>query len=187
MLIQDMTREMSVGLLKRTRVGRLGCAESAQPYVVPLSFAYRREFLYGFATIGRKIEWMRANPAGLRGSRRDCQLPRMATVVIFGRYQELPNAPGFPCNAHGRARPNWLRPRCGGIQATSRPCTRAKNGRSSRYIFGFQSARFPATKACLPPSALTRSTARGRAAIPASRTHPYKWLRSRAVAAERPT
>jgi Pyridoxamine 5'-phosphate oxidase len=62
MLIQDMTREMSVDLLKRTHIGRLGCAQGLQPYVVPFSFPYHREIIYSFATIGKKIEWMRANP-----------------------------------------------------------------------------------------------------------------------------
>jgi hypothetical protein len=61
MLIQDMTREMSEYLLKRTHVGRLGCVQGSQPYVVPISFAYHRGFLYSFASIGKNIEWMRAN------------------------------------------------------------------------------------------------------------------------------
>jgi hypothetical protein len=34
-----MTREMSEDLLKRTHVGRLGCAQGSQPYVVPISVA----------------------------------------------------------------------------------------------------------------------------------------------------
>ena len=54
MLIQDMTREMSEDLLKRTHVGRPGCAQGSQPYVVPISFAYYREFLYSFASVGRR-------------------------------------------------------------------------------------------------------------------------------------
>lgn len=95
MLIQDMTREMSVELLKRTHVGRLGCAQGSQPYVIPFSFAYHRDFIYSFATIGKKIEWMRANSlvcveADEIVSRREWQ-----TVVIFGRYQELPDTLEF--------------------------------------------------------------------------------------------
>jgi nitroimidazol reductase NimA-like FMN-containing flavoprotein (pyridoxamine 5'-phosphate oxidase superfamily) len=91
MQIQDMTREMCVDLLKRTHVGRLGCAKDSQPYVVPISFAYYREFIYSFATIGKKIEWMRANPlvcveADEIVSRHEWQI-----VVIIG----LPETPEF--------------------------------------------------------------------------------------------
>jgi nitroimidazol reductase NimA-like FMN-containing flavoprotein (pyridoxamine 5'-phosphate oxidase superfamily) len=41
MLIQDVTREMSEGLLNRTHVGPLGCAQVSQPYVIPFSCAPR--------------------------------------------------------------------------------------------------------------------------------------------------
>jgi uncharacterized protein len=95
MLIQDMTREMSEDLLKRTQVGRLGCAQGSQPYVVPISFAYRREFLYSFATVGQKIEWMRANPLVCVEVDEIVSRQKWQTVVIFGRYQELPDTPEF--------------------------------------------------------------------------------------------
>jgi nitroimidazol reductase NimA-like FMN-containing flavoprotein (pyridoxamine 5'-phosphate oxidase superfamily) len=95
MLINDMTREMSVDLLKRTHIGRLGCAQGLQPYVVPLSFAYHREFIYSFTTIGKKIEWMRANPLVCVEADEIVSRHEWQTVVIFGRYQELPDTPEF--------------------------------------------------------------------------------------------
>jgi nitroimidazol reductase NimA-like FMN-containing flavoprotein (pyridoxamine 5'-phosphate oxidase superfamily) len=93
MLIQDMTREMSIDLLKRTHIGRLGCTQGSQPYVVPLSFTYHREFIYSFATIGKKIEWMRANPLVCVEVDEIVSRQKWQTVVIFGRYQELPDTP----------------------------------------------------------------------------------------------
>jgi len=95
MLIQEMTREMSEDLLKRTHVGRLGCAQGSQPYVVPISFAYHREFLYSFATVGQKIEWMRANPLVCVEADEIVSRHEWQTVVIFGRYEELPDTPDF--------------------------------------------------------------------------------------------
>ena len=61
-LIQELTRQASLDLLARTRLGRLACTQGNQPYIVPLYFAYKDECLYGFSTTGQKIEWMRANP-----------------------------------------------------------------------------------------------------------------------------
>jgi len=155
MLIQDMTREMSEDLLKRTHVGRLGCAQGSQPYVVPISFAYHREFIYSFATIGKKIEWMRANPLVCVEADEIVSRHKWQTVVIFGRFQELPDTPEFH---RTRMVAYWPRPRCGGSLATSRRCIRAKNGRSCQYIFGFRSARFQAIKGFPSVSALTGST-----------------------------
>jgi uncharacterized protein len=87
-LIQDMNRQKSLDLVSETQLGRIACAHGAQPYVTPFSFAYHEGFIYSFATIGQKVEWMRANPLVCVeveiASRREWQ-----TVVIFGRFQEL--------------------------------------------------------------------------------------------------
>jgi nitroimidazol reductase NimA-like FMN-containing flavoprotein (pyridoxamine 5'-phosphate oxidase superfamily) len=61
-LIQELTSEESLELLARTRFGRLGCALGGESYVVPFYFAFNKDCLYSFSTVGRKIEWMRANP-----------------------------------------------------------------------------------------------------------------------------
>ena len=93
MLIQDMTREMSIDLLKRAHIGRLGCVQGLQPYVVPISFAYHQQFIYSFTTVGQKIEWMRANPLVCVEVDEIVSRHEWQTVVIFGRYQELPDTP----------------------------------------------------------------------------------------------
>jgi nitroimidazol reductase NimA-like FMN-containing flavoprotein (pyridoxamine 5'-phosphate oxidase superfamily) len=95
MLIRDMAREMSLDLLRRTHVGHLGCARAGQPYVVPISFAYHREHLYGFATVGRKVEWMRANPLVCVEVEEILSRQEWQTVVILGRYEELPDTPAL--------------------------------------------------------------------------------------------
>jgi nitroimidazol reductase NimA-like FMN-containing flavoprotein (pyridoxamine 5'-phosphate oxidase superfamily) len=40
MLVQDLTRQESLAPLARTRLGRLGCTQGSQPYVMPVYFAY---------------------------------------------------------------------------------------------------------------------------------------------------
>ncbi len=62
MLIQELSSQANLDLLARARLGRLACSQGSQPYVVPVYFAYADRSLYGFATLGKKIEWMRANP-----------------------------------------------------------------------------------------------------------------------------
>ena len=62
MLIHEMTVQQCLETLARLRLGRLGCARDIQPYVVPIYFASHKRQLYAFATLGEKIEWMRANP-----------------------------------------------------------------------------------------------------------------------------
>jgi nitroimidazol reductase NimA-like FMN-containing flavoprotein (pyridoxamine 5'-phosphate oxidase superfamily) len=95
MIIKDMTREAIDALLKRKRLGRLGCARDGQPYIVPFSFSYADDYLYSFGTIGKKIEWMRANPIVCVEIDEIVNNHDWQTVVMSGRYEELPDTPEF--------------------------------------------------------------------------------------------
>jgi len=75
--------------LRRVGFGRLGCARDNQPYIVPIYFAYEPDHLYGFATFGQKIEWMRSNPLVCVQSDEVRDSDNWTSVVVLGRYQEL--------------------------------------------------------------------------------------------------
>ncbi len=95
MLIQDMTRQMCMALLRETQIGHLACAQGAQPYVTPFAFACGDDYLYSFALAGMKIGWMRANPLVCVNAERIVTREDWRSVVIFGRYEELPDTPEF--------------------------------------------------------------------------------------------
>lgn len=92
-MIQDLTRQESLELLARIHLGRLACTQGSQPYVVPIHFAYDDNALYSFATVGQKIEWMRANPRVCVEVDEVVDLQQWASVIVFGRYEELPDSP----------------------------------------------------------------------------------------------
>ena len=93
MLIQELSSQASLDLLARTRLGRLACTQGGQPYVVPVYFAYDDHSLYSFATVGKKIEWMRANPLVCVEVDEVVSPQQWVSVIVFGRYEELPDAP----------------------------------------------------------------------------------------------
>jgi uncharacterized protein len=95
MLIRETTNDDNLGLLARIRLGRLACAREAQPYIIPLHFAYQDNFLYSFSTVGQKIDWMRANPLVCVLMDEVANAEAWVSLVIFGRYEELPDIPGF--------------------------------------------------------------------------------------------
>jgi nitroimidazol reductase NimA-like FMN-containing flavoprotein (pyridoxamine 5'-phosphate oxidase superfamily) len=90
MVVDEMMAQECRAMLARTNVARLACAHDNQPYIVPIHVDLDHEFLYGLATQGQKIEWMRHNP-------RVClevdefSPQQWATVVVFGHYEELPH------------------------------------------------------------------------------------------------
>jgi nitroimidazol reductase NimA-like FMN-containing flavoprotein (pyridoxamine 5'-phosphate oxidase superfamily) len=88
-LFEELTREESLELLARLRLGRLACARGNQPYVVPFYFAYDNNYLYSFSMVGQKIEWMRANPLVCVEAEEIVSPRQWTSVVIFGRYEEL--------------------------------------------------------------------------------------------------
>jgi hypothetical protein len=93
MLIQEVAYEDSLNLLTHLRLGRIACAEGAQPYVVPFYFAYDDGYLYSFSTVGQKIKWMRANPLVCVQADEIVSSQEWVSIVIFGRYEELPDTP----------------------------------------------------------------------------------------------
>lgn len=95
MRIGEMTPKGCREILAHTSLGRLGCSREDQPYVVPIYFVYEPDHLYGFATDGQKIDWMRTNPkvcVELDEIRNHFQ---WTSVVLYGRFRELPDLPQY--------------------------------------------------------------------------------------------
>ena len=95
MLIHELTPAESAEVLRRSSVGRLGCARHDQPYVVPIHFSFDagRNCVYGFSAIGQKIEWMRDNPKVCLEVEEIGDKDHWTTVLVVGRYEEIHNDP----------------------------------------------------------------------------------------------
>src|SRR5687767_2031162 len=91
MLIQKMTETQCRANLGRADIARLGCARNHQPYVVPIHVDLDDEFLYCYGTLGQKVEWMRENPLVCVEVDEIVTRAEWASVVVFGRYEELPD------------------------------------------------------------------------------------------------
>jgi hypothetical protein len=88
MLINEIPEPECRTVLARVPVARLGCASDNQPYVVPIHFAYDGQFIYVFSTVGKKIEWMRANPKVCVQTDIHSE-GEWVSVIVNGRYEEL--------------------------------------------------------------------------------------------------
>jgi hypothetical protein len=115
MVIREMTDQECYTMLAGTSIARLACAVHNQPYIVPLHVDFRGGVLYGYATLGQKIEWMRQNPLVCLEMDAFSGQEQWASVVVFGNYEELPNTPehaGSRAIAHElfQRRPGWWEP-----------------------------------------------------------------------------
>jgi nitroimidazol reductase NimA-like FMN-containing flavoprotein (pyridoxamine 5'-phosphate oxidase superfamily) len=102
MFIHEMTPDECRNALLKANVGRLGCAHDNQPYVVPINFAFDETYIYGFSTLGQKIEWMRSNPLVCLEVDEIVSSDQWISIIVSGRYEELPDKPEFE-NARIRA------------------------------------------------------------------------------------
>lgn len=95
MVIHELAPADCAEVLSRASVARLACCRMNQPYVVPVSFVYdpRQVCLFCFSSIGKKVEWMRANPSVCVEVEDLEDRFNWTTIVIFGRYSELTQAP----------------------------------------------------------------------------------------------
>ena len=115
MLIEEMPRPACIEFLQRVRFGRLACEQDSQPYITPFYFACHQDTLYGFSTLGRKVEWMRANPLVCIEADEITSPQQWTSVVAFGRYEELSAEPQYDSErrfAHSllSERPIWWEP-----------------------------------------------------------------------------
>lgn len=117
MLIQEMTAQECRAALQDLSFGRLACVRDNQPYIVPVYFAYDGQYLYGITTPGQKIEWMRSNPLICLEADERQSHNNWLSIVVFGRYEELPDVPGL-ASARAQAieilqkRTMWWEPAC---------------------------------------------------------------------------
>ena len=105
MVIQEMTEEECRAMLAGTSVARLACAHDNQPYIIPIHVDLDGEFLYCYATLGQKIEWMRQNPLVCLEIDEMSTDHQWTTVVVSGRYEELPDSRRYEVRTECRRAP----------------------------------------------------------------------------------
>jgi nitroimidazol reductase NimA-like FMN-containing flavoprotein (pyridoxamine 5'-phosphate oxidase superfamily) len=94
MLVHKMTDAECRSVFARAQYGRIACVSGEQTYIVPEAIYLDPDepFLYGFSTVGQKVRWMRANPRVCVEVEEIVSRKSWATVILFGRYQEIPRS-----------------------------------------------------------------------------------------------
>lgn len=57
-----MAEEEVLELLRESKIGRLGCIDNGEPYVVPINYLFEEGVVYSHSLPGRKIDALRAHP-----------------------------------------------------------------------------------------------------------------------------
>ena len=90
-MIAPLDREHIDIILKTQYVGRLGCSENDQAYVVPVTYVYENGFVYGHTNDGKKVRVMRKNPKVCFEVDEIRDPGNWQSVIVIGTFEELHN------------------------------------------------------------------------------------------------
>jgi uncharacterized protein len=76
-------------ILSSQVIGRLACADGYQPYIVPVTYTYDGEYIYGQTNIGTKLAILRSNPLVSFEVDRMMDMQNWESVVVSGEFEEL--------------------------------------------------------------------------------------------------
>src|SRR5688500_15014202 len=76
-------------LLRRSKLGRIGCSNGNQVYVVPVNYVFDGQSIICQSLEGRKIRMMQKNPSVCFQVDEIIHLSEWKSVIIMGRYEEI--------------------------------------------------------------------------------------------------
>ena len=87
--MRALLEEEARALLNGCRIGRLGCVDNGEPYVVPINYVFEDESIYSHSLPGQKIEALRANPrACLQVDEIENDFS-WRSVIAYGNFEEI--------------------------------------------------------------------------------------------------
>jgi uncharacterized protein len=78
-------------ILSSQAVGRLACTDGKQPYIVPVTYTYDGNYIYGQTNEGMKLDILRANPMVCFEIDMMTGIRNWQSVIIYGKFEELKN------------------------------------------------------------------------------------------------
>jgi uncharacterized protein len=88
-MIGKLDNEQIEALLSSNNIGRIGCTDNEQVYIVPINYVYDGNSIIAHSVAGMKIEMMRKNPKVCFQVDQIKDFNNWKSVVAYGEYKEL--------------------------------------------------------------------------------------------------
>lgn len=88
-MIGNLTIPETEKLLRKEVVGRIGCGEGSNVYVVPISYTYDGNYIYCHTHEGLKVDIMRRQPKVCFEVDRLNDMANWQSVIAYGTFEEL--------------------------------------------------------------------------------------------------
>ncbi len=84
-----LSEEQALTLISAGKVGRLGCVDNGEPYVVPINYVVDEGAIYSHSLPGRKIDAMRAHPRVCLQADQIADDFHWRSAIAFGDFEEI--------------------------------------------------------------------------------------------------
>lgn len=88
-MLGTLTKDQILHVLQSQVVGRLACCVDDELYIVPISYAYHKDFIYAHSKEGLKVQMMRRNPKVCFQVDSIENMANWRSVILWGEYEEL--------------------------------------------------------------------------------------------------
>lgn len=88
-MVGHLTEEQIFTVLKENALGRIGCSDGSQNYIVPINYYFDGKAIVMHSGIGLKIHLMRKNPNVCFEVDEMTDFNNWRSVIIIGRYEEI--------------------------------------------------------------------------------------------------
>ena len=76
-------------ILSSQAIGRLACTDGKCPYIIPMTYTFDGNYIYGQTFEGKKLDILRKNPNTCFQVDIHADIYNWQSVIIFGRFEEL--------------------------------------------------------------------------------------------------
>jgi len=88
-MLGELTKQQIENILLSQVMGRLACSDGKQPYVVPVTYTYDGEYIYGQTNEGTKLNILRKNPLVCFEVDTMTDMRNWQSAMAFGKFEEL--------------------------------------------------------------------------------------------------
>lgn len=88
-MLGTLTRKQIDRVLHEGTIGRIGVSADGRTYVVPITYVYDGDSVYGHSAVGLKVRMMRKNPDVCFEVDDILDMANWRSVIAWGRYEEL--------------------------------------------------------------------------------------------------
>jgi nitroimidazol reductase NimA-like FMN-containing flavoprotein (pyridoxamine 5'-phosphate oxidase superfamily) len=88
-MLGELTDIQIRNILSSQVLGRLACTDTEQPYIVPVTYTYDGEYIYGQTNEGTKLKMLRKNPNICFEVDVMTDMRNWQSVIVMGKFEEL--------------------------------------------------------------------------------------------------